>query len=71
MTREEKANMPMTLKEKATGKVWKSDGKFHTATKDWNYDGDVYTDTIMALHELNGNGLMIIREYDLADFEIN
>lgn len=70
MTREEKASMPMTLKEKDTGKVWKSDGKFHTMTCDWNCDGDIYTDRVMFLHELDGNGLAEIHEYDFEFFEI-
>ena len=70
MTREEKNLMPMTLRDKTTGDLWKSDGRFHTITCDWNHDGDVYTDTVMVLHELNGNWLMEIHEYDLDHFEI-
>lgn len=70
MTREEKSAMPMTLRDKTTGKLWKSDGKFHTLTCDWNHDGDIYTDTVMFLHELDGNGLMQIYEYDFSDFEM-
>ena len=70
MTREEKSAMSMTLRDKTTGNLWKSDGKFHTLTCDWNNDGDVYTDTVMFLHELDGNGFMQIYEYDFSDFEI-
>lgn len=62
--------MPMTLVQKSNGKIWKSNGKFVTATIDWNHDGDVYTDTVMILYELNGNGMMEIHKYDIDDFEI-
>ena len=69
MKRQDLEAMPMTLKQKSNGKIWKSNG-FTTATYDWNCDGDIYKDTVMVLFELNGNGFMRIHEYDMDDFEI-
>lgn len=60
----------MTLKYKEDGTLWKSDGVFHTLTVDWNYDGDVYTDTVMRLWEIGGNRYNDIHKYDLDLYEI-
>lgn len=52
------------------GTKWKSDGKFFTLTCDWNYDGDVYTDTVMRIDEIDGNMYNFIHKYDLEDYQI-
>jgi hypothetical protein len=70
MSKNELEKMPMTLKHKSTGKIYKSGGKFVTLTCDWNCDGDVYTDTIMPIFELSGNGFARIHEYDFDEFEV-
>ncbi len=56
-------------KELETGKYWFSKSGFTTATRDWNYDGDVYTDTVMMLWELDGNAYNTIHEYNMNDYE--
>lgn len=67
MSKSELIAMPMTLREKSTGRIWKSDGKFHTITADWNCDGDVYTDRIMTLYELDGNAYRRIHADEFND----
>ena len=56
-------------KEKTTGKYWHGN-RFITGTCDWNNDGDIYTDTILNLRELDGNGYWSIHEDDLNMFEL-
>ena len=51
------------------GVKWRTDGIFHTMTVDWNYDGDVYTDTVMRLWEVDGNRYNDIHEYDLDSYK--
>lgn len=56
-------------KEKTTGKYWHGKG-FYTGTHDWNDDGDIYTDTVLNLYELDGNVYWSIHEDDLNMFEV-
>lgn len=58
----------MWLIDKEIEKICFSDGKFHTETRDWNHDGDVYTDTVMVIHYLSGDDAHIHR-YDLEDYK--
>lgn len=52
------------------GTKYKSDGKFHTLTIDWNCDGDIYADTVMRIDELESNNYTFIHKYDLIDYQI-
>lgn len=52
------------------GTEWKTDGVFHTLTVDWNYDNDIYTDTVMRLYEVNGNRYADIHKYDLDHYKV-
>lgn len=57
------------FKHKITGKYWHGNG-FVTATHDWNNDGDIYTDSVQNLYELDGNAFWAIHENDLNMFEL-
>ena len=58
----------MFLKEN-NNEIWFSDGQFHTWQRDWNYDGDVYTDTVMVIRKLSDMNIFNeIHRYDLVDF---
>ena len=52
------------------GTKWKTDGIFHTLTIDWNCDGDIYTDTVMRLYEVNGNRYTDIHENEMSLYEV-
>lgn len=54
--------------EKETRKICYSDGEFHTYTRDWNCDGDVYTDTVMIIHFFN-NDYTVVHHSDINDYE--
>ena len=59
----------MWMIDKEDNRICYADGNFHTITRDWNYDGDVYSDTVMVVHYLGGEYCHIHR-YDMEYYEV-